>query len=582
MKNPFKSNKIEEEKEQILAFARTEAEQITKAAREQAEEILHQAKMEAGEIRVKAADALKVEKLALDERQKIIEAKELELAKREEKLQAKFDAQTKNDLEDKLQGFNLGTSSLPTADPLDVLNENLSENKNVAQKKEEVEETVNESEEENELDEIGEEELESKKQAIEFEITNTNFTEKEEDMARIVQHENEEKFLLPNGMVGKAYSEFINFEEYGIDDLAQEIKTSGLEDTGLSFNNSTRLLEGTPTLDGEQVFILSYKLEEDMPTLSKKFLVLINPDPKSLWKNKEPEPGQLFPKDHGVCERELGIEKTVIAASKRGRSHAHNGTFRDDDFKIKITDEKWYIVAVADGAGSAQYSREGARLACNAAVATIEKIIHDQSATLDDLIEDYQKTTDENNTKKVKASLYDIIGKSVVEARSAISEAVKESESSLRDFSTTLLVSICKKFDFGYFVAAYWVGDGVVGIYNQQKEINILGDPDGGEFAGQTRFLTMKEILDGQDILNRIRFDIVEDFTALILMTDGVSDPIFETDSKLKKIEEWDRFWTELTENVTLSNADSEQQLLNWLDFWSPGNHDDRTIAIVF
>ena len=23
-------------------------------------------------------------------------------------------------------------------------------------------------------------------------------------------------------------------------------------------------------------------------------------------------------------------------------------------------------------------------------------------------------------------------------------------------------------------------------------------------------------------------------------------------------------------------------QLLDWLDFWSPGNHDDRTIAILY
>ena len=29
-------------------------------------------------------------------------------------------------------------------------------------------------------------------------------------------------------------------------------------------------------------------------------------------------------------------------------------------------------------------------------------------------------------------------------------------------------------------------------------------------------------------------------------------------------------------------NEESAQQLLDWLDFWSPGNHDDRTIAILY
>ena len=29
-------------------------------------------------------------------------------------------------------------------------------------------------------------------------------------------------------------------------------------------------------------------------------------------------------------------------------------------------------------------------------------------------------------------------------------------------------------------------------------------------------------------------------------------------------------------------NEAAKDQLLNWLDFWAPGNHDDRTIAILY
>ncbi len=58
--------------------------------------------------------------------------------------------------------------------------------------------------------------------------------------------------------------------------------------------------------------------------------------------------------------------------------------------------------------------------------------------------------------------------------------------------------------------------------------------PDEGEFAGQTRFLTMSDIFkDAQSVMSRLRFSIEEDFTALLLMTDGVSDPMFETDTIL-------------------------------------------------
>ena len=67
-------------------------------------------------------------------------------------------------------------------------------------------------------------------------------------------------------------------------------------------------------------------------------------------------------------------------------------------------------------------------------------------------------------------------------------------------------------------------------------------------------------------------------------MTDGISDPFFETDANLAKKEKWDELWENLVNEVDFSddNKNSKNQLLKWLDFWSPGNHDDRTIAILY
>ena len=69
-----------------------------------------------------------------------------------------------------------------------------------------------------------------------------------------------------------------------------------------------------------------------------------------------------------------------------------------------------------------------------------------------------------------------------------------------------------------------------------------------------------------------------------MLMTDGVSDPMFETDANLNKIEKWNELYESITREVDLSdnNSESQFQLLKWLDFWSQGNHDDRTIAILY
>jgi hypothetical protein len=71
--------------------------------------------------------------------------------------------------------------------------------------------------------------------------------------------------------------------------------------------------------------------------------------------------------------------------------------------------------------------------------------------------------------------------------------------------------------------------------------------------------------------------------TALFLMTDGVSDPRFETDARLARPADWHALWQELNATLQLDDAvaGQEQKLLDWLDFWSPGNHDDRTIAMI-
>ncbi len=112
--------------------------------------------------------------------------------------------------------------------------------------------------------------------------------------------------------------------------------------------------------------------------------------------------------------------------------------------------------------------------------------------------------------------------------------------------------------------------------------------PDEGEYSGQTRFVTMPEIFaSAKSIYQRLRFCIVKDFSSLLLMTDGVSDAFFETDKNLEDPKKWE----ELLKNISLSLKEEDdslpdpatraERLLKWLDFWSPGNHDDRTIVII-
>jgi hypothetical protein len=83
--------------------------------------------------------------------------------------------------------------------------------------------------------------------------------------------------------------------------------------------------------------------------------------------------------------------------------------------------------------------------------------------------------------------------------------------------------------------------------------------------------------------LNRVAIEVVDDFTAVALMSDGVSDPMFQTDYNMGQLEKWDDLWEQLNEAVDFSpeNPNAADQLLEWLNFWSTGDHDDRSIVIL-
>ena len=269
-----------------------------------------------------------------------------------------------------------------------------------------------------------------------------------------------------------------------------------------------------------------------------------------------------------------------------------DGTFRDDDMRLLYQREDgWYIMAVSDGAVSAKYARRGSLIACETAVSTIQN--SGKLAELDafllknaPVIARNEATEGGKNTPELKTLMYNLLGQTAFEAHKAINrETANRAGSTDKDFSTTLLISIVKKYENNWFIGSYWVGDGGIGIYFEDKDPIIMGVADAGEFSGQTRFLTMREIFaDYETIAKRLYVAFVPDFKALVLMTDGVTDALFHTEANLLKKEIWDKFYKHLTNEVNLetSTPSVSDDLLGWLNFWEKGEYDDRTIAILY
>ena len=276
------------------------------------------------------------------------------------------------------------------------------------------------------------------------------------------------------------------------------------------------------------------------------------------------------------------LKKDVVAASRRGYEHIEKGKIREDDFYIRYDPKtRWYALAVADGAGKSKYSRKGSRVACRSAVDSCLEQLTEQSRTLRKLTVRYTWRKTNQISREIMSRLHDIIASSVTDAYEDIAAEAKKFRRHPQDYATTLLMCICKKFEFGWLIGAYGVGDGAICVYHKDNWYTNL--MTGNEHPSMKFFLTTPEILQPSGMERRIRFTIVDDFSALFLMTNGVKDPKFENKTNMPGLELWNKFWEDISTQVDFSGKlnDVGEDLLEWLDFWAPGKYDDRTIAMV-
>ena len=308
----------------------------------------------------------------------------------------------------------------------------------------------------------------------------------------------------------------------------------------------------------------------------------ITPNPRNLWQNKPTDKAAEYwtPDEESVCVGADG--RTIIAASKRGRSHAHVGSFRDDSFKVDYLSETgWHVVAVSDGAGSAEFSRAGSRIICSTFCELVRKTLTDTEAKVRE-----QGAPDTADAWEPR--LRKLVPWAAQKGALAISAEAQAKGRPIKTYAATFLGFVMKRFGEEWLVVSIGIGDGIIGMFRcaeeGKDELVLLSEPDGGEYVGQTRFVTMAEVWEAKSLERRVKSARARDFRFIMSMTDGVSDPRFETDSNLGTRERWDELWRELECRLPLKERSEEtsRALLGWLDFWSVGNHDDRTIAIVY
>ncbi|MDQ0067641.1 PP2C family serine/threonine-protein phosphatase [Chryseobacterium lathyri] len=363
---------------------------------------------------------------------------------------------------------------------------------------------------------------------------------------------------------------------------------ANLKGTGLTFENNK--ISGIPYVNSvHDLDIEFYHIYDENRMEIKKTHLFVNADPKDLWKNIPSDTNDIYYKPDEISYKGKFSDKKITIVSKRGRSHAHEGKFRDDDFAVDELPGGWSIVSVADGAGSAVMAREGSRLA----TVSINSFLNSEEILtgIEKNIEIVYRTSESSKEiqSEARGNIIRTLYEGILNVYNILDKTATENSFSIKDLHTTLIFVLLKKFDFGYIILTFGVGDCPINLISPDfSEVKLLNRMDVGEFGGGTRFITMKEIF-GDDMASRFEITCVDDFSYLVLMTDGIYDPKFMTENKLEDINSWKTFFNDLAGNNDdrtkvdfVSDADIDQQLLAWTDFWSRGNHDDRTLAIIY
>ncbi len=157
----------------------------------------------------------------------------------------------------------------------------------------------------------------------------------------------------------------------------------------------------------------------------------------------------------------------VIAASVRGTSHEKTGQECQDAYCWRVLKSGAVVAAVADGAGSASFGRQGAEVAARAAVEALEETCSQRLPATSD-------------------HWWGVLCDSVGAARTGVEREAASLGAPLRELATTLILIVAAPDQ----VVAAQIGDGAAVVHDRHGHVLALTRPPDDEFINQTTFLT--------------------------------------------------------------------------------------------
>lgn len=390
---------------------------------------------------------------------------------------------------------------------------------------------------------------------------------------------------LPNGRVGQQYSLYLDDVLTLPEHVALALEDDG--ETGLVLTED-RCLQGELRGAGAAQLTVAGCNEEGLQVLLLTLRLAVIPSSRDLWQHLPSDTEALYAKpDEDAMRLSLDDGWEMAMASLRGRAHAHHGGQRDDHGVIAHTLSGWQLLIVADGAGSCEFSRKGSQLAATTAAETLGLALDEQEEgrMLEEAVLAYWASEDRSMRipQPLVQRLQSTVITAVYKAHLAIHQEAEQSGHPIKIFSTTLLLALHKATEKGHIVISFGIGDGAIAALERNGDVQLMNSIDSGAHAGQTRFLDSALFQDGAGLYQRLNVRMIPSLDALVLATDGVTDPKFASDRELHDSAAWRDFFASLAPALLSAPVEGGREpLLDYLSFFIERHHDDRTLAVLF
>jgi hypothetical protein len=243
----------------------------------------------------------------------------------------------------------------------------------------------------------------------------------------------------------------------------------------------------------------------------------------------------------------------IIAASAPGSAHLERGLPCQDAYGSRVLPGRVLLAAVSDGAGSAERSGEGARLAVDAALTGLDAL--------------WQGGAPEEEAGW-QAAIRDLFGA----INQELTKLTEDTNAPLREFAATLTCALAT--DEGLVVGQ--IGDGAAIAESVNGALFLTARPQRGEYANEVNFLTQPDVVDCTTVYAARR-----PVRALALTTDGLLRLAF----KLPGYEPYPGFFQPLLA-FARETADEAQAQTDLDDFLASErvctrSDDDKTLLLA-